>query len=255
MAEGDLSVQFEVRTPDEAAARTNTGANELRGLPEAAALKTVIIVANGPSARDSALWERLRASSGLTTVALNGALKNFLARGFFPTYWACCDPQELTTAFVPDDPPRDVIYLLASKCHPALFDRLKDRDVRIWRLDDFSREKGALHVPCAVSITLVTQGLFRFLGFHRFEMYGWDCCYLDGEHHATGQPHTDEFDQTVELRNETGELMRAFRTTGSWMAELQDASIQAANFAAMGYEMVVHGDGAVGAILRGRGLI
>lgn len=262
-------VNFTVTTPDSDAACANMALNERRALPEAVPLRSVIIVGSGPSARDEALWERLRGASRClgvlrtdhpdrpAIVALNGALKLFLERGLKPDYWCACDPQGLVLDFLPDDPPRDVTYLLASKVHPSVFDRLRGRDVRIWRLDDFEpAPPGKVAIPCAVSITLVTQALFRALGYHRFEMYGWDCCYIDGEHHASRQPAPlAEHNQPVELRRADGEVVRRFETTGSWMCEAADAEISAANFKAVGLQMVVHGEGMVGSILRGRGLI
>jgi hypothetical protein len=254
--DGDLPVRFEVRTPPETISRANMAVSEQSGLPEAVPLRTAIIVANGPSALSAELWDRpARDDPGLITVALNGALRQFLNRGLMPTYWCACDPQALVADFLPADPPRKVTYLVASKCHEAVFAKLRGRDVRIWRLDDFGRESGRLYVPCAVSITLVAQGLFRLLGYHRFEMYGWDGCYIDGRDHASAQPHSPEHDQRVSLVNAAGDIVQTYSTTGSWMAEAHDAAIQAANFRAMGLEMVVHGPGMIGAILRGRGLI
>lgn len=257
VAEGDIPVSFQISTPPATQAKRQMRLAEARGLPEAVPLKTVVIVGSGPSASDAALWERLAANPDLTTVALNGALKLFLERDLKPTYWAACDQQALVADFLPDNPPRDVTYLLASKVHPSVFRKLKGRDVRLWRLDDHCPPpEGKLAVPCAVSITLVTQMLFRALGFHRFEMYGWDCCYLDGKHHASDQPAPlAEHNQPVHLRNQSGETLAEFATTGSWMAEAADAAISAANFKAMGLMWVVHGPGLVGAILRGRGLI
>lgn len=255
MADGDIPVSFEILTPPEAEARANIALSEARGVASAVAPKTAVIVAGGPSARDDALWERLARDPETVTVALNNALTLFTDRGLVPTYWCACDQQALVADFLPDDPPRGVIYLLASKVHPAVFDKLAGRDVRLWRLDDYGREPGKLFVPCAVSITLVTQGLFRFLGFHRFEMYGWDGCYIDGAHHAVAKEHDASHDQTVTLRNAEGENVRSFATTGPWMAEANDAAIQALNFRTMGYELVVHGDGMFAAILKGRGLI
>lgn len=257
IAEGDQHVTFSIQTPDDAAAKRQMRLNERRGLPEAVPLKTVVIVSSGPSARDELLWERLRQEPDLTTVALNGALELFLEHGLTPTYWCACDPQALVADFLPARPPMGITYLLASKVHPCVFRRLKHRDVRIWRLDDFEPAPDSkIAIPCAVSITLVTQMLFRALGFNRFEMCGWDCCYIDGKHHASKQgAPLPEHNQSVELRNQAGETIRRFETTGGWMAETQDASISASNFKAMGLQWIVHGDGFVGHVLRGRGLI
>lgn len=254
----DGNVTFTAIVPSEAQSRANIAVNERRRLPEAVPLRTVVIVANGPSARDKALWQRLKRRPDTVTVALNGVLKLFNEHGVAPTYWAACDPQPAVLDFLMGELPVRTNYLVATKCDPAVFDRLKGRAVQKWRLDDYGREPGKISTPCAVSITLVTQALFREMGFHRFEMYGWDCCYLDGEHH--GSEHAADMtglmtDETVELRNQSGEVVKSFASTTAWMCECNDAATQAANFKALGLEMIVHGPGLVGAILRGRGLI
>ena len=157
--------------------------------------------------------------------------------------------------FIPEHPPNRVVYMLATKCPEALFDSLEDRKVSRWRLDDMAKLPGHIHIPCAVSITLVTMNLMRFMSCNRFETYGWDCCYLDGQHHASTQPEP-EGKLPFEIQDaETGQVMHTFEVCGSWVAELNDSCIQAHNYKAMGYELIVHGPGAVGALLRAKKLI
>lgn len=255
-------IHFEIHTPlDDGTLPPRMAANDQRGLPEAVRAKTAIIIGSGPSARHGALWRRLRAihygphpQDNPRIVACNGALKLFIEHGLTPDLWTCCDPQPEVLNFLPDIPPAHVDYLLATKCPPELFERLKYRNVWAWRLDDTQSAPGKVHIPCAVSITLVTMNLLRFMGYHRFEMYGWDCCYLDGQHHATEQPEP-EGRMPFEIHDETGATLHSFDINGSWAAELSDACVQAHNYQAMGYEIVVHGPGAVGALLRAKKLI
>lgn len=251
-----LPINFEIRLPlNLSAANAQIAANEGRISPDAVPVRPIVMVANGPSAKDPALWEMIRRDKP-DTVALNGSLKLFLAEGLTPIYWAACDVQPLVADFLPPEPPMDVIYLVASKCHPAVFERLRGRDVRIWRIDDYDVPEGRLAVPCAVSITLVAQSLFRFMGYHRFEMYGWDCCYLDGEHHATPQDiGPEDFTKPIILQDAAGSTVAEFMTRGPWVAELNDAIIQTQNLRTMGYQVAVHGPGLIGRVLRGRGLI
>jgi hypothetical protein len=253
-------IQFQVETPgDPEELKARRLVHER--LPDATPVRSCIIIGSGPSAADEALWDRLRGlpKHGLyntpPTIALNGALKVCLANGVTPTYWACCDPQELTTKFLPKTPPKETTYLLASKCCEALFERLRGLKVEVWRMDDV-RVGERLHVPCAVSISLVAQSLMRMRGFHRFEMYGWDCCYGPaGEHHASRQPAPTADKMTFEIQNQDGSVHASFLTNGSWLAELHDATIQTFNLKTMGYEVIVHGPGAVATLLRARGLI
>jgi hypothetical protein len=276
MADGAayLPVQFKVTTPlDRATLDPRMVENDARGLPEAVYTKTAIIVGSGPSALDPALWERLKAIEAQPfgqvrpiVVACNGALKLFVEHGLRPDFWTCCDPQEQVLDFIPYPAPTETRYLLATKCPESLFERLRNHDVWAWRLDDMNRTKDKLHVTCAVSITLVTQNLLRFMGYHRFETYGWDCCYLDGEHHATPQPKpigempfeiVDDSRAGVAANYQSGRpfVRHSFQIAPQWAAELGDACVHAHNFQSMGYEIIVHGPGAVGALLRAKKLI
>ena len=258
MADGSQlrPVTFDVRTPcDRATLDARMAHRDAQSLPEAVTPKTCVIVGSGPSARHEALWIFLDANPAAKTFACNGALQVFMDRGRLPDFWTCCDPQEEVIDFLPPSPPPCVEYLLATKCPESLFEKLEHRNVWTWRLDDMNRTPGKLHVTCAVSITLVTQNLARMMGFHRFEMYGWDCCYLDGEHHASAQPKP-EGEMPFEIQDEqTGDVLHRFDIVPAWAAELNDACIQAHNFKAMGYEINVHGPGAVGALLRAKKLI
>ena len=229
--------------------------NQARKLPEAAEVKTCIIVGSGPSALSEDTWDRIRnIKPGECTVACNGALKLFTDRGLYPHIWTCCDPQELVNDFLPEHPPEHTLYCLATKCPESLFERLSNRWVHVWRLDDMLHEPGKLHVPTAVSITLVTQSLMRFRGFHRFEMYGWDCCYLNDRHHASDQPDVAG-QQPIEIQDAEGNILHSFQSIGSWSVELRDALLQTSLMKAMGYDVVVNGPGAVAALLRAHKLI
>ena len=189
-----------------------------------------------------------------------------MQHGMAPDYWTCCDPQECVTDFVPIDAPSETTYLLATKCPDSLFQQLRTHRVRTWRLDDLDVQPGSFAMPTAVSITLVTMNLARMMGFHRFEVYGWDCCYLDGEHHASAQPEPEQpIDFTIEhhgpdavaalYQSHQALYDRHFKVCGAWIAELNDARIQANNYRVMGYTLNVHGPGAVASLLRANGLI
>lgn len=257
----DIALRFTVQTPgDPEELRLKCLQNEARGLPEAAQRKSALILANGPSARHAASIAALRAANWGTVpiAACNGALSLCVELGVHPAWWICCDPQEdAVMRFVEGfEPPPGTTYLLANKSPPALFDKLlsKGLNVRIWRIDELIPTIGLLRVPTAVSVTLVAQSLLRLMGFHDFQMHGWDCCRLDGEHHATLQPDAGERID-YEMQNPDGSLAHSFELTGAWLAELSDAQKQAYNMRVMGYSMDVHGSGAVAATLKGAGLI
>lgn len=249
-------VQFDIRTPcDDGEISGHIAHACSLGLPEADAqpLRTLTIIANGPSARDAPL-------DG-DTLALNGALKLFMNTGRTPTYWAACDPQALVADFLPDNPPQGVIYLVASKCHPSVFEKLKGRDVRIWHINDHPIPDGLHKVHVASSVTLVVMPLMRrAFGYRAFDLHGWDACYeqiAPGviKHHASALSMTEYPEGTLDLivgatQTEDGfEGGRTFKTSRTWAAEAQDAMVQ---LQYADYRVTIHGDGLIKAIRESR---
>lgn len=230
------------------------------GLPpsDAEPIKTLTIVANGPSR----ILHDPHAPGD--TLALNGALKHFTDAGTWPTFWAACDPQALVADFIPDNPPKETIYLVASKCHPSVFQKLQGRTVRIWDINDHPDTRDAPRaVPVASSVTLVAQTHMRdAYGYRHFEIYGWDACYQGLEHHA-GQFHDKLPEETtvqlcvgatarkIKRGKRKGETVyeggRWFTTSRTWAAEAQDA-LTLTHHAT--WTLNVHGDGLIRAMLQ-----
>lgn len=208
------------------------------------------IVANGPSAALASL-------DGWNTLALNGAMKLFTDRGTAPDYWAACDPLEVVASFLPDNPPEETIYLVGSKCHPSVFEKLKGRDVRLWHIDDYEIPPGYNKIHTAVSITLTIMPLMRrAFNYRAFDVYGWDACFSEDpqgvRHHASDEAISAYPAEMTEVcvgatQAEDGSLSggRWFKTTPVWMAEAQDAVTQL-RFA--DYSVSIHGDGLIKAI-------
>lgn len=230
-------IEFDIKTPltDEIIGHQIIAALK-RDLPEADGdqLQSLTVVANGPSAHQA-----FKRTTDFPVLALNGALKLFTKRGLAPDYWACCDPQELVAGFL-EDAPETTRYFVASKCHPAVFDALKGRDIRLWHIDDYPiADRRA--VPRAVSITLCAMTLMNRLGYRHFDVYGWDACYIDGLHHASD----DQF-RALEPSDITLECDgKLFQTTHTWAAEVQDAIWQ---LAVADYDVTINGSGMVQAI-------
>lgn len=220
--------------------RANVAACLERELPEvqpqAAQLAALTILANGPSAR--------RASFKSPVMALNGALSLFVADGGHPTYWAACDPGEVVAEFLIGAPEKTT-YFVASRCHPAVFDALKDRNVFVWNVAEPITHDllgGHCGVPCASSVTLCAFGLARMMGFKRFETWGWDGCYEGRLAHAT--PQAQPADRaTVNIGAQHGQ---EYETCGTWLFEAREAKHVLHRDA---IKVRIHGGGMFGAIL------
>lgn len=228
-----VEVEFDVRTPT-ADLTAHVVSALARGLPDLgseAGEGFLRIVANGPSGSQAPL-------DG-PTLAVNGALRLFTERGLHPTYWAACDPQELVANFL-TDPPKDTVYLVASKCHPKVFDALRERQVIVWHIDDYETwdlVKDRDPVPTACSITLTVFNVMERLGFDRFETWGWDGCRFDGRENAVQQQNSGDRKTVI-----VGD--KQFDTSATWALEAQDAVRKLP-----GYRVDVKGGGMIGAIL------
>lgn len=235
---------FSIKTPVADALCSAQVAETLkRRLPEAVIRQRLIVVANGPSAKNAVAdhwWVESQ------TLALNGALKLFLDQDQAPTYWACCDPQALVADFLPDDPPEHTTYLVASKCHPAVFEKLKHRKVLVWHLPDYPAE-GRSHIAQCSSVTLSATWLMHRLGFTDFEYWGWDGCFMDGRDHANGggQMPSEVIHINYGGKLENGEVIggQTFQTTRTWAAEAKGAEqfFQLARYFDIG--VTLHGGG------------
>lgn len=237
-ANGPEPIEFDVHTPLTKLIIAGHIAHALSlGLPEADGdeLSTLNIIANGPSARGQTFVG--------PCMALNGAI-NLFPEDDPPFMWACCDPQELVADFLKNPSPKTT-YIVASKCHPAVFERLAGLDVRLWHINDHDIP-GVRRVPCAVSITLCAMMLAQRLGWRRLNIYGWDACFSDdGAHHGSGEGHAP-MPETVDI--EVGE--RHFTTCATWGAEAHDAMNIIPVMEWCGVEVHVHGDGMIAAIRR-----
>lgn len=202
-------------------------------LPELddAPLKHINVVANGPSA--------LEYDFTGDAIALNGAMALFKDRDP-PKYWAACDPQRHVVDFLVHRPAATE-YWLASKIHPEVFELLRNRNVKLWHINDYDNP-APRRIPCAVSITLVTLMMLLRLGYRSVDVWGWDACYgPSGEHHAgeTMTPTSPVVDIQIGLDGPS------FKTTHSWAAEVQDAVGVVPVLEYCGMELNIHGDGLI----------
>jgi hypothetical protein len=240
-------VQFEIRTPlDAETIRAHVVSALARGLDEVAVApvcdERLTIVANGPSALAAPLTGT---TPGAPTLAINNSLRLFLERGLAPDYWMASDPQACVADYL-RGAPRETVYLVASKCHPDVFETLRDRRVVLWHCAEPSTLDllvGRLIIQSSLTVTLCALNLVPVLGFRHLDFWGWDACYLDGRSHAVQQRYRRD-DITIELGSEPGQR---FASTTSWAAEAQEA---VRLFQTTPRQAKVHGDGLIAALLQ-----
>lgn len=244
---GEIIKGFNYETPVAAdIMRRHIAENIGRDLPDVLIRRRAHVLANGPSL--ASYFDNPDPSN--VTVAVNGALGYCLERGLIPDYWLACDPQAKVADFLPDNPPLATTYLVASKCHPSVFEKLDGRYVQLWHLSDQEAE-GRLRVPCSCTVTASAPWLLWRMGFTDQEYWGWDGCFVDGQHHA-GAGETNGERLTVNVGGTVGEDGviggRNYETTRSWAAEAQSAQQVFLLAKYFDLSITVHGDGLIKAM-------
>lgn len=176
----------------------------------------IALVGYGPSLNDT--WEQLRGFSFIMTCS--GAHKFLVERGLIPTHHLEVDPREHKVQLI-GQPQRGVQYLIASTCHPKVFDHLADYDVTLWHVFDSDEDSRRFIPPgewcvtggCSVGVRMFT--ISRFLGFREFHVFGMDGSEDDRGKHAAAHPMQPKSYSLVTYEG------RTFKTTGSMYAVAQ----------------------------------
>jgi uncharacterized Rossmann fold enzyme len=180
-----------------------------RGLPELAPALcshdgTFVVAGSGPSLPQFVDALREEFSRGRPVCAINHAHDFLIEQGMEPTFFLTLDPRPRAghhLRFVCEK----TIYLLASRVHPEMFDRLKDHKVMLWHSwaaqDEAesiweSRKSFLLGGGTTSGMRAVTVGYV--LGFRKFVLYGMDSCLApDG---MTKRFNGDKSGQTVNVQ-------------------------------------------------------
>lgn len=216
--------------------------------------KEICLVTGGPSLKDTFDIIKKRKENGVPIVTVNGTYKYCIERGINPSAFIMLDSREFNHRFA--DPVIDGCkYLVASQCHPKIFDKLIDKDIWIWHCDtqeeniDILRDQyGKEYVDFfpimgGSTVTLRALHLLRILGFHKFEIFGFDSCIM-GHHHAYDQPENDK-EQEIDLV--VGG--KQFRCTVAHYHQAKEF-VQLIGATGSNYDLIVHGNGLISHIIK-----
>jgi len=211
---------------------------------------TVSIVGSGPSLKEN--WQSIKDVGG-DIIACNAALQFLLDKGVVPKYAMFFDADVLAQEFAIPHP--DVIYLVASRCHPFVFTLLEKCKVIVWHAAGDLNTKAILEKhglmeamvgggSAAVTRTMV---LAPPMGYRDLHLWGADSSFADGATHIR-KSTTEE--RTIEIMA----WGRAFFTS-PWMAQqAEDFKILAPQLRDLGIRIAVHGDGLIPHLARRMGL-
>lgn len=157
-----------------------------------------LIVGGGPSLADTLPKLQFHHKRGGLIFALNGTHDWLISRGIIPDFHVMLDARPDNMHFVAH-PHRGVTYLMASQCHPDVFDALKGYEVVQWvgwapGVEEVVKEFD--HRPIGIvgggnTVGLKTMCMVHMLGFRTQRLFGFDSSYRNGENHAYKQPLND----------------------------------------------------------------
>ena len=138
-----------------------------------------VLVGSGPSVQRFPDEIRKRKEEGCTIIAIKGANDWLQEHGITPHATMMVDPQAKIKNCITKRS-KEIIYMIASQCHPEVFDELKGFNVLLWHAWSLIGEEKLLKTKLLIGGG-TTTGLRAFnlmwiLGYKRFILYGYDSC-------------------------------------------------------------------------------
>ena len=208
---------------------------------------TASLVGSGPSIKET--YKELKGD----VCAVNQAIGWLLDHGVVPKWAMLWDADEVVAKFAVPHP--EITYLVASRCHPAVFERLKDCKVLVWHAGGDHNINELMRSPEVVAkmdveeplinggSAGITRGIYvvNSLGYRDIHIFGGDSSYsADGQTHVRGSL-VPEKDVLISIGNDPPKW---FRTTPEWCAQVEEYRSIYALFTAHDHtNLTVYGEG------------
>lgn len=205
----------------------------------------VCIFGAGPSIK-----ETYKEADG-DVIAINSAIGFLLDHGVVPRWAMLWDASPLVENFAVPHP--DITYLVASRCHPKVFERLRGCKVVVWHAGGDHDIVNVLQRPEVIAKQAqeeplinggsagVTRAIFVAvaLGYRDLHIFGADSSYLNDDTHVRGSvvPEKDVF---FAIGNNPPKW---FRTTPEWAAQVEEYKWIYILAVESGIGLTPHGDG------------
>lgn len=224
----------------------------------------VVIVGGGPSLDPTFDELRELIFEGADLVTLNGAHRWCVERNLRPNCQMVVDARASNARFVDPNVP-NCRYYLASQCHPdvwaavagrefvgifhAVGPKGEDTEIKAY-LDQFYLE--SWHgVAGGTTVMSRAIGLLRSLGYLRFDLFGIDSCFMNGQHHAYDQAENTK-DRLIPVKAAPSghdEKEREFLCAPWHLKQVEDM-LRFIRFNGEKFLLNVHGDGLLAHVLR-----
>ena len=210
---GSPAVEFEGRKPlkimtkciaDDETLLSHIKENSARKLPEFTPAPVghsghAVLVGSGPSVATQIESLREQKRKGRTIFAIKGAHDWCLENNIMPDVCIMLDPQAKIKNCIKHKQKQGILYLIASQCHPEVFEDLKDYPVMIWHaLSKIGEEEilpGRVLVGGGTTTGLRAINLAWSWGYRKFHLYGYDSSLTDGAKRVNG----DKPGKTIEV--------------------------------------------------------
>lgn len=246
MQSNRANVQFcqELNT-SEAAVRENVETNLQRVLPQFR-IGHAVLCGGGPSLEDHIEDIRAKQAAGCHVFAMNGSANYLKKHGIIANYHVLMDARPENIDFVRTPDPL-THFLVASQCHPSIFDALKGHPVTMWHAmasDDLNQLFTDCQVPCMIpggsTVGLRTMNLAYSMGYFVIDLYGYDSSARGDQKHAYDQP-LNHGQPVYEFSTKVGG--REYIASGPMASQADQFPDVAQKLAALGIKIRVHGDG------------
>lgn len=218
--------------------------------------KTAVLVAGGPSMRKNLQQIKDHKRRGATIVTVNNAMRFLLDNGITSDVHVMLDARPENVTFLAEAPP-GVKYMLASQCHPNLFEALATHDVCVWH-NGFGDSKDLLDliqpywetrpvkiIPGGGTVGLRSLFLIAECGYKKVHVYGMDSSYSGDEHHAYAQPLNDaDRIQEVALKDQDGGIKK-YRCAPWMVRQCEEFKWHWRDLKDEGVRLFVHGEGLI----------
>jgi uncharacterized Rossmann fold enzyme/SAM-dependent methyltransferase len=184
---------------------------EGRVVPQEPNKRSIAVVCYGPSLEDT--WTEIEKCDDIITCS--GAHNFLTERKIIPTYHMDVDPRRHKINLM-GTPNIKTQYLMASCCHPQMWEHLKGMNVKLWHV--FSNEeesnrilpKGEYAITGGSSAGLRAMTLAYLLGYRNIHVFGMDGC-VTAASHAGEHPNYVKKTKTVTFNG------KEFQTTSSML--------------------------------------
>lgn len=158
-------------------------------------------------------------------MAINHALKFLLKKKIVPRFAMIWDADPICEQFAIPHP--GITYLIGARCHPKVFERLKDCKVIVWHaggdhnINDFLLQHKIVEPMINGGSAGVTRAMYLAvaLGYKELHLYGADSCYSNnGKTHVNGSL-VKEKDLMVSVGKDDPVF---FRTTPEWCSQVNE---------------------------------